>query len=88
MPLLLGSVAINYPGRFSSRERARGSRSRRIIALQSRPARLLTNISASSRGIASKALPWQPWDVTLLALVLPLGISFFTFQQIAYQVDR
>ena len=27
-------------------------------------------------------------DVSLLALVLPLGISFFTFHQIGYQIDR
>jgi alginate O-acetyltransferase complex protein AlgI len=88
LPLLLGSVAVNYAGALLIEK----TRSRLLLA-----AVVAFNLGLLGYykylgfllGIASNAaLPWQPWDVTLLALVLPLGISFFTFHQIGYQIDR
>ena len=87
LPLLIGSVAINYAGALLIER----TRSRLLLA-----AIIAFNLGLLGYykylgfflGIASNALPWQPWDVSLLALVLPLGISFFTFHQIGYQIDR
>ena len=88
MPLLLGSVTVNYLGGAVHRAgRVGGWRLRRSSPSIS-ACSAITNISASSRRWAAKALPWAPWDVTALALVLPLGISFYTFHQIGYQIDR
>ena len=87
LPLLMGSVAVNYAGALLIEK----TRSRLLLATI-----ILFNLGLLGfykylgffLGIASNALPWQPWDVSQLALVLPLGISFFTFHQIGYQIDR
>lgn len=38
-------------------------------------------------GFAGEILAWAGWDFTLPAMALPLGVSFFTFQLIAYLLD-
>jgi D-alanyl-lipoteichoic acid acyltransferase DltB (MBOAT superfamily) len=87
VPLLLGSVAVNYLGAlFIERTHSRLALAA-IIAFNLILLGYYKYLGFFSR-IASKALPWEPWDVTLLALILPLGISFFTFHQIGYQIDR
>jgi alginate O-acetyltransferase complex protein AlgI len=87
LPLLLGSVAVNYAA---------------ALLIEKKKSRLLlAAIIAFNLGLlgyykylgffiaaASNAMRWEPWDVSLLALVLSLGISFFTFHQIGYQIDR
>jgi alginate O-acetyltransferase complex protein AlgI len=87
LPLLLGSVIINYLGAlFIERGRSRLA----LVAIIAFNLVLLGYFKYLGffSQIASNALPWQPWDLTLLALVLPLGISFWTFHQIGYQIDR
>ena len=87
LPLLVGSVAVNYGAALLIEK----TKSRLLLA-----AIIAFNLGLLGYykylgfflGIASNALPWRPWDVSLLALVLPLGISFFTFHQIGYQIDR
>ena len=87
LPLLLGSVAVNYLGALF----IEWTRSRMALA-----AMIAFNLALIGyykylgffTQIASDSLVEQPWNLTVLALVLPLGISFYTFQQIGYQIDR
>ncbi|KOR82232.1 MBOAT family O-acyltransferase [Paenibacillus solani] len=97
LPLLLGSIAFNYTiGRLlqarqtvsqnpSSTQRRRVSKIILFLGISGNVLLLiyykyadffLVNIGAATG-----------WEVPLLNLVLPLGISFFTFTQIAYLVD-
>ncbi|MGD0237976.1 MAG: MBOAT family protein [Syntrophorhabdales bacterium] len=90
LPLITGSIVFNYMvGRLISRQREKGrfpySRSLLVIGVLGNLALLgyfkyadffLSNINS----IGHLTLP-------LLRIVLPLGISFFTFTQIAYLVD-
>ena len=87
VPLLLLSVAFNYAGALLvERTRSRLALSA-IIALNLCVLGYFKYLGFFA-GIASGVLPWQPWNVTLMAVALPLGISFFTFHQIGYQIDR
>ena len=87
VPLLAGSLLINYVGAlFIEKTRLRLALAG-IICFNLGLLIYFKYLSFFSQ-IASNALPWQPWDVTLLGLVLPLGISFWTFHQIGYQIDR
>ncbi len=87
LPLLLGSVAVNYLGAlFIERTRSRLALAT-IIAFNLGLLGYFKYLGFFSHVVAG-ALPWEPWDITLLALILPLGISFFTFHQIGYQIDR
>ncbi|MGG3307249.1 MBOAT family protein [Paenibacillus lautus] len=95
LPLLLGSIAFNYfIGRLLQARQAnsqdssfsrRGARGILICGIAGNVLLLiyykyadffLVNIGAATG-----------WEVSLLNLALPLGISFFTFTQIAYLVD-
>ena len=85
--LLIGSIAVNYTFGLALARRA-GSRGGAYILGLGVAANLLTlgyfkyaNFFLANVG----ALAGVDW--TLGAIVLPLGISFFTFQQIAYLVD-
>ncbi|MFH0071065.1 MBOAT family O-acyltransferase, partial [Peribacillus sp. NPDC056705] len=96
LPLLLGSIAFNYsigrllqarrnpPGQEANQGR-RGAKSILMLGISGNVLLLiyykyadffLVNIGEA-----------VGFEVTLLNLVLPLGISFFTFTQIAYLVD-
>jgi alginate O-acetyltransferase complex protein AlgI len=87
LPLLLGSVIVKYLGALLiERSRSRLALAA-IITFNLGLLGYYKYLSFFSE-IASAALPWQPWNVTLLAMVLPLGISFYTFHQIGYQIDR
>lgn len=87
LPLLLGSVLVNYLGAlFIERTRSRLALAA-IIAFNLGLLGYYKYLGFFSR-IVSDALAEDPWDLTLLALILPLGISFYTFQQIGYQIDR
>jgi alginate O-acetyltransferase complex protein AlgI len=87
LPLLLGSVVVNYLGAlFIERTKSRLALAA-IIAFNLGLLGYFKYLGFFSQ-VASDALPWEPWDVSLLALILPLGISFYTFHQIGYQIDR
>jgi len=84
LPLLAGSVLANYAAAVLIER----TRSKLLLA-----ATIAANLALLGvfkylgffSQIASQALPW---NVAVAALVLPLGISFFTFHQIGYQIDR
>ena len=87
LPLLVVSVAVNYVAAvLIERHRSRVGLAA-IIAFNLgligyyKYLGFFTEITAESVGAA-------PWNLTMLALMLPLGISFYTFQQIGYQIDR
>jgi alginate O-acetyltransferase complex protein AlgI len=87
VPLLLGSVTFNYVcGRALSR-RAQTAKGRSLLIIAISANLLLLGFYkytdfflASINDIAGTQIP-------LLAIVLPIGISFFTFTQIAFLVD-
>jgi alginate O-acetyltransferase complex protein AlgI len=87
VPLLLGSVTFNYVcGRALSR-RAQTAKGRALLIMAISANLLLLGFYkyadfflASINDIAGTQIP-------LLAIVLPIGISFFTFTQIAFLVD-
>jgi alginate O-acetyltransferase complex protein AlgI len=87
VPLLLGSVTFNYVcGRALSR-RAQTVKGRSLLIISISANLLLLGFYkytdfflASINDIAGTQIP-------LLAIVLPIGISFFTFTQIAFLVD-
>ena len=87
LPLLLCSVVINYVGALLiERKRSRLALAAIIIfnitlIIYYKYLGFFTNIASESLGVA-------PWNLTRMAVVLPLGISFYTFQQIGYQIDR
>lgn len=88
-PILLASIAVNYLiGRYFSRKMETGRRQSNLtltlgIAFN---ISLLGYFKYSDFFIANFNAVFKA-DVGLLHIALPLGISFFTFQQIAYLVD-
>ncbi len=95
LPLLLGSIAFNYAvGRLLKARQAHSldqTASRRgakgiLIAGISGNVLLLIYYKYADFFIFNIGAA-TGWEVPLLNLVLPLGISFFTFTQIAYLVD-
>ena len=87
VPLLVGSIAFNFMiGRSAARSAA--PRTRRALVALGVAANLAllgyfkyADFFLSSVGMASG------WALPRLDIVLPVGISFFTFTQIAYLVD-
>ena len=87
--LLLASIAVNYAfGEWILRARHRASATARTL--------LIVAVSANLAALAyfkyadfflRTAADLSGADIPLLGVVLPLGISFFTFTQIAYLVD-
>ncbi len=84
VPLLLGSIAVNYGLGLSFSNNA-GGRTLKLIA------GLVFNLSIIgyfkyASFVAMNLTALTGWPVAL-QVTLPLAISFFTFQQIAYLVD-
>ncbi len=100
LPLLLGSILINYAlfrwlinvrlaltTKTKKRRRKKSTQERCILALA-----LLFNIGLLG---FFKYVDFFIWNInwlagsnlSLIGLILPLGISFFTLQQIAFQID-
>ncbi|MBW3509369.1 MBOAT family protein [Janthinobacterium sp. NKUCC06_STL] len=90
LPLLLASICFNYGGGRLIGSCAGGARKRALVAALALNLGLLAyykyanffidsiNAVAASTG----GLPWAGLDI-----ILPIGISFFTFTQIAFLVD-
>ena len=87
IPLLLGSVAFNFlVGRAISRRA--GSSSARWILIASVAANLvLLGFYKYADFFASSVNAIALIDLPLLHVLLPIGISFFTFTQIAFLAD-
>lgn len=90
LPLLLGSIATNYMiGRWISREKEANNKRRAMFALVTG---LLFNLGLLSFfkyfDFFGQSLAWLvDANYTPIGITLPIGISFFTFTQIAYLVD-
>jgi alginate O-acetyltransferase complex protein AlgI len=89
-PLLLGSVAVNYLiGHWINREKEANNERRARLALITG---LVFNLCLLSFfkyfDFFAQNLAWLVGvDYTPIGITLPIGISFFTFTQIAYLVD-
>jgi alginate O-acetyltransferase complex protein AlgI len=89
LPLLLGSMAVNYAIGHKLRKQEPAPPSRRKQWLI---AGIAFNVGLLGlfKYAAFTAMTWNsliPWKLPVFSLALPLAISFFTFQQIAYLVD-
>ncbi|MCC6532907.1 MAG: MBOAT family protein [Burkholderiales bacterium] len=89
VPLLIGSILFNYLAGESIAQRggARGGRSRWVLyAAVGANITLLAHFKYAGF-LAANASALLGLDVQAGSITLPLGISFFTFTQIAYLVD-
>jgi alginate O-acetyltransferase complex protein AlgI len=90
LPLLLGSVATNYAvGRWITRKKeagnTRGAKLALILGLTFNLG--LLGIFKYLDFVIANVVWLTGADIKPLGIVLPIGISFFTFTQIAYLVD-
>ncbi|GGC07208.1 MBOAT family O-acyltransferase [Pseudoduganella buxea] len=86
LPLLLASIAINYGCSLRIRAAAGQARSRWLAAAVAANLALLGWYKYAGF-FAQAAGQLTGWQVPLVHIVLPVGISFFTFTQIAFLVD-
>jgi alginate O-acetyltransferase complex protein AlgI len=89
-PLILGSIAFNYAmGTLISRYRERGRRKlcTSLLAVGLAGNLVLLGYFKYTDFFIANLNALTHSTVPLLGIVLPLGISFFTFTQIAYLVD-
>lgn len=94
LPLLLASICVNYGAGRLIGARAGAARKRALVAALALNLGLLAyykyanffidsvNAVAVAAGAGAGSLPWSSLDI-----ILPIGISFFTFTQIAFLVD-
>jgi alginate O-acetyltransferase complex protein AlgI len=87
IPLLLGSVIFNYLcGRAISR-RAKTTQGRRLLIASITADLLLLGFYKYANFFLTSISDIAGAQLPTLAIVLPIGISFFTFTQIAFLVD-
>ena len=94
LPLLLASISVNYGAGRLLGASAGAARKRVLVAALALNLGLLAyykyanffidsvNAVAVAAGAGAGSLPWSGLDI-----ILPIGISFFTFTQIAFLVD-
>ena len=92
LPLLLASICVNYAAGRMMGSRAGAARKRVLVAALALNLGLLAyykyanffvdSVNAVAATAGAAGLPWSGLDI-----VLPIGISFFTFTQIAFLVD-
>ncbi|APA68540.1 MBOAT family O-acyltransferase [Janthinobacterium sp. 1_2014MBL_MicDiv] len=92
LPLLLASICLNYGAGRLIGSSAGAARKRVLVAALALNLGLLAwykyanffidSVNAVAAGAGAASLPWSGLDI-----VLPIGISFFTFTQIAFLVD-
>ena len=88
--LLLGSIACNYTfGRWISKADAQGAsvQKKRVLILSISANLLLLAYFKYANFFLSNINSFFGEDLSLGNIILPLGISFFTFTQIAYLAD-
>ncbi|MFZ2169418.1 MAG: MBOAT family O-acyltransferase, partial [Methylococcaceae bacterium] len=87
LPILLGSLAMNWfiAGRIQGT--AYGSLRQRWLMLGITLNVILLVVFKYSHFLADNINEFWGWHLSLPAFALPLGISFFTIQQIMYLVD-
>ena len=92
LPLLLASITVNYAAGRLMGARAGAARKHVLVAALALNLGLLAyykyanffidSVNAVAASAGAGSLPWSGLDI-----VLPIGISFFTFTQIAFLVD-
>ena len=88
LPLILGSMLVNYfTGSQILRSQASGGRGRTLLILGVVFNLGLLGYFKYANFFVANIVAVSDSDLTLAPIVLPLAISFFTFQQIAYLVD-
>jgi alginate O-acetyltransferase complex protein AlgI len=88
VPLLAGSIVVNYVAGFRlARHAARGEKARATLILGIVFNLVLLGYFKYANFFASTAAALTGLDLTMATIVLPIGISFFTFTQVAFLVD-
>ncbi len=86
--LLLGSIAFNFVvGRVVGDEERSASTRRSVLTFGVVANLGLLGFYKYAGFLAANLSALTGWDLPIPAYALPIGISFFTFQQIAYIVD-
>jgi alginate O-acetyltransferase complex protein AlgI len=87
LPLLLGSVTFNYICGRALTRCAQASRGKRLLAVGVAANLLLLGFYKYANFFLGSVNDIAGLQLPALAIVLPIGISFFTFTQIAFLVD-
>jgi alginate O-acetyltransferase complex protein AlgI len=88
LPVLVGSILFNYAAGLKLRARRRRDASNGVMLAGAVAANLAMLVYFKYTAFfVNEAAALAGQDFVLRAVLLPLGISFFTFQQIAYVVD-
>jgi D-alanyl-lipoteichoic acid acyltransferase DltB (MBOAT superfamily) len=87
IPLLLGSIALNYGLGLAIEKRKGTPTSSRLLALGVTVNLIFLAIFKYADFLLSNLASFTDSAATTSGIALPLAISFFTFQQIAYLVD-
>ena len=88
LPLILGSMAANYIlGRYIQRLQSQGGSGKAVMLSGVAFNLALLGYFKYANFFVNNVNAVADTDLSLTPIVLPLAISFFTFQQIAYLVD-
>lgn len=88
LALLLGSIAVNFLLARAIAERRAQARQTRYLLTAGVTANLGLIAVYKYAGFFTESLNWvTAWGLPVPQILLPLAISFFTFQQIAFLVD-
>ncbi|HEX3912608.1 MAG TPA: MBOAT family O-acyltransferase [Steroidobacteraceae bacterium] len=87
IPLLLGSVIFNYVCGRAISTRSQTPAGRRLLIVSVTADLLLLGFYKYADFFLTSANDIAGMQLPMLAIVLPIGISFFTFTQIAFLVD-
>lgn len=86
LPLMLGSIVLNYGAALRMRPIHGPARKRWLVAAVTGNLALLGYFKYANFFVSS-AVQLTGLDMVALEIALPIGISFFTFTQIAFLVD-
>jgi alginate O-acetyltransferase complex protein AlgI len=87
LPLLLGSVTFNFICGRALTQQAQARRGKALLAVGIAANLLLLGFYKYANFFMSSVNDIAGFHLPVLAIVLPIGISFFTFTQIAFLVD-
>ncbi|MBR2666930.1 MAG: MBOAT family protein [Oscillospiraceae bacterium] len=86
LPVMLASIVLNYVCGLLASPRSDGSRRRAVVACA-----VVLNLALLGwfkyAGFLADNLSRLGWETAIPAVVLPIGISFFTFQGMSYVLD-
>jgi D-alanyl-lipoteichoic acid acyltransferase DltB (MBOAT superfamily) len=92
LPLLLLSIFVDYVAARLLHSAREGAKRKSLLLIS-----LVTNLSLlaffkyyyfiADNLIFTAQLLGRDWDPTLMTVLLPIGISFYTFQSVSYTID-